>query len=545
MNRLRQYNFIVVFFILIVFFYTSKAQPPKLVVIVVLDQFPYDYISRFQPYFSDGGFNYLLKNGASFSNCQYPYAYTKTGCGHAAIATGTTPAVNGIVGNSWYDRDKGKKVNCVEDESVQTLGAVELGCSPRTLLVSTLGDALRKKSPRSKVIGISNKDRSAILMAGKLGMAYWTNDSVVVSSTYYLKKLPSWVTTFNRSGIFQKYFGRIWNELNPDIAKQICDDDDAPYEANPFGVGRAFPYKIVGRDSTQRIPSYYTQVNHSPFATEILLDFSRKVIEHESLGKRGVTDMICIGISATDEIGHDYGPNSHEVFDDALRTDRMLSEFFSYLNKKIGLKNCVLVLTSDHGVAPIPEYKRKVDPELATARITASEISTRANRMLNNTFGDPSRKWIASAIDAFLYLDEKVVLEKGIPIDSVRKVLRDSLTNNFPIDKAYTSDELLGELEKGCFCNRVKKSFYKPRAGDVMLLLKPFSIIDGNPDGTNHGMPYSYDAHVPLIFAGRVINKGEYYSDVSPLDIVPTLAKILGLTVSKECQGNVLREAVK
>ena len=545
MKRLYKYKLLVLFFIFIPNVFYAQKRPPKLVVLLVLDQFSYDYIARFQPYYAEGGFNYLIKNGANFSNCQYPYAYTKTACGHAAIATGTTPAINGIVGNSWYDRVKGKRVNCVDDDSVHSIWGSDAGCSPRTLLVNTLGDMLRQKSPRSKVLGISNKDRSAILMAGKRGTAYWTDDSIVVSSTYYMKDLPQWVKKFNSGGVFQKYFRKTWNELKSDIAKQICDDDDVPYEANLFGSGRAFPYKIVGKDSSHITPSFYTQLGHSPFSTEILLDLARKVIEHESLGKRGVTDMLCVGISATDEVGHDFGPNSHEVFDNAIRHDKILADFFSYLDKRIGLKKCVIVLTADHGIAPIPEYKHKTNPELVTGRISSREISERANNILNNTFGKSSTKWIASAIDAFLYINEAAAKEKGLSVDSVSTALRDSLTDNFPIDKAYTARDLLGELEEGCFCSRVKKSFYPPRAGDVMLLVKPFSIIDGNPEGTNHGMPYSYDTHVPLIFAGKGITRAEYYSEVTPLDIVPTLAKMLGLNVSKECQGNVLHEVTR
>jgi predicted AlkP superfamily pyrophosphatase or phosphodiesterase len=533
-------------FLLILFVLIAKAEEkPKLVVVIVLDQVPYEYITRFEPYFGEGGFRYFLKNGANFTNCQYPYAYTKTACGHAAIATGTNPSVNGIVGNAWYDRGKKKRVVSVEDDSVQQVGGSGNGRSPKMLLVNTFGDMLLQKNPRSKVIGISYKDRSAILMAGKIGTAYWVDDSLVVTSTYYMKELPTWVSEFNKSGIFQKYFGQVWDELLPDVAKKICDDDDVPYEADAFGFGRAFPYKIWGTDSSRITASYYHHLTRSPFSAEILLELSKRAIEQESLGTRNVTDVLCLSISSIDEVGHGFGPNSREVFDMMLRTDNILSEFLSFLDKKFGLKNCLIALSADHGIAPIPEYKHKVEPDLETARITSSEISSRANRMLNNTFGEPTSKWIANVTDAHIYLNEDAVLEKGIPLDVVRMVLKDSLTDNFPIDKAYTSDDMVGEMEEGCFCKRVKRSFYPPRSGDVMVLLKPFSIIDGSPDGTNHGMPYSYDAHVPLMFAGEGIKKGEYNSEVTPLDLAPTIAKVLGVEMPKECEGNILYEIVE
>jgi predicted AlkP superfamily pyrophosphatase or phosphodiesterase len=536
----------LIFSLLILFTLLANAEErPKLVVLIVLDQVPYEYVARFEPYFGEGGFRYLLKNGANFTNCQYPYAYTKTACGHAAIATGTNPSLNGIVGNAWYDRAKKKRVGCVDDDSVRQVGGGGGGHSPKMLLVNTFGDMLKLKSPRSKVIGISNKNRSAILMAGKRGTAYWVDDSLIVSSTYYMNELPSWVSEFNRSGIFQKYFGHAWNELQPDIAKKICDDDDVPYEADAFNFGRAFPYIIWGKDSTRITPSYYQHLTRSPFSTEILLEFSKRAIEQESLGARNATDVLCIGISSTDEVGHGFGPNSHEVFDNMLRHDKMLAEFFSYLDKKFGLDNCLIALSADHGIAPIPEYKHKVEPDVETARITSSEISSRANKMLNNTFGEPTSKWIANVVDAHIYLNEDVVLEKGVPLDVVRTVLKDSLTDNFPIDKAYTSDEMSSQMEEGCFCKRVKRSFYPPRCGDVMVLLKPFSIIDSSPDGTNHGMPYSYDANVPLMLFGVGIKKGEYNGEVTPLDVAPTLAKILGVEMPEECEGSVLGEALQ
>ena len=523
----------------------AGAHFPQLVVVIVLDQVPYDYIVRFQPYFAEGGINYVLHHGADFTDAEYPYAYTKTACGHAAVITGTSSHVNGIVGNAWYDRSRTKRVNCVDDEAEQIMGGHGTGRSPRALLVNTVGDLVRMRTnSRSKVIGISNKDRSAILMAGKLGTAYWIDDSIFVSSSYYMKALPPWVVEFNRSGMFRKYFGQVWKELKPSAANAICDKDDVPYEDNPDNMGRAFPHRITGTDTSRITESYYDALDHSPFTTEILLKFVRLAFERESLAVRGAPDLLCIGISATDIIGHSYGPNSHEVFDNMLRTDALLADFFSFLDKKIGLGNCLIAVTADHGTAPIPEYTKSISPELNTVRISSSEISSRANRMLSDAFGVPTKSWIVQTVDANIYLRDETVKEKGIPVETVRQALKDSLANDYPIDRAYTYDELIAGNRKEDLYDRVRLSFYPPRSGDVMILVRPFCIIDGATTGTNHGMPYAYDTHVPLILCGPGVKHGVYDGRVSPIDIAPTIAAILGMEFSPQCEGKVLSEAI-
>ena len=255
--------------------------------------------------------------------------------------------------------------------------------------------------------------------------------------------------------------------------------------------------------------------------------------------------MLCIGIATPDIVGHSYGPDSHETFDNMLRTDVQLAEFFTYLDKRIGLRNCVIALSADHGIPPIPEYKMKISPDVKAARIGSKEISSRATDILNKAYGKPSSPWVAQTVDATMYLNEEALKEKGITKTAASKALKDSLANHFPIDKVYTAEELLGAQEENCFCQNVKLSFYPPRSGDVMLLVAPFSIIDGSPTGTNHGMPYTYDTHVPLMIACANIKQGEYNVQVSPIDVAPTLAKLLGIEMPKECEGKVLKEALK
>jgi len=524
------------------------AQPPKLVVVIILDQFPYDYLQRFEPWFGEGGFRYLLNQGADFSNARYEYATTKTAPGHAALLTGSYNHRDGIVANRWWDRDRQRWMNSVDDDSVTILGHRTPGHSPKNLLTYTAGDMLRLGTNfRSKVVSIAHKDRSAVLMGGKFGSAYWIEDSLVVTSTYYRRNLPAWVEDFNRSDAMRSYFGKTWTELRPDVAATICDDDNAPYEANPGNIGIVFPHRITGDDPARITPSFYRSVEFSPFAIEYLFDLVRRACAAESLGQRGVTDMLCIGVSITDDIGHAFGPRSHEVFDNALRTDAVLAGFFSYLDKRIGLANCLIACSSDHGIPPIPEDLKKMSPDIPAGRIAPSAISALAAAQLDAAFGPPpsGKKWVEAVVESDIYLNRSVLRDKQLPLDRVTQLLKDSLAFRTPFAGAFTRTE----LERGEFSDPLGKAyeraFYGPRSGDIVFVLRPYYIISGEKEGTNHGQPYDYDSHVPLLLAGGAVLPGVYRGEVSPVDLAPTICSILHIEFPPSREGRVLREAIR
>ncbi len=524
------------------------SEEPKLVVLVSLDQFPYEYLTRFEPYFSKNGFQFLLRNGANFTNAQYEHAYTKTAPSHAALITGVYGHINGITANKWYDRTRKKEVNSVDDDSVKLLGINGEGCSPRNLEVYTVGDMLRRKTHlRSKVIGISNKDRSAILMAGKLGTAFWFVDSIVTTSTYYMPDAPSWLKMFNTSGAFQRYFGKQWTETDPKTASIVCNDDDTSYKASSLGLGKTFPHPLVGKNPRAITPSFYQAIEHTPFATTLLLEVCRKAVIEESLGVRGTTDMLCVGVSAIDEIGHSYGPQSREVFDDAVRTDRMLGEFFHFLDKRLGLRHCVIILTSDHGIAPVPEYQKKKHPGVEAGRVSSSQVLKLSEQALESVFGKPpaEKKWVAQVLETDIYLDAGVLNEKNISLNQAIQVVKDSISSQPFVAAAYTQKDFEHIDSSDHSGMRLGKTFYPQRMGDIMLILKPYFIVSSDSTGTNHGQPYEYDSHVPLIFYGKEFISGVYRERVSPIDLAPTLAEILKTPPLPFCEGHVLREAVK
>lgn len=525
------------------------AASPKLIVVISLDQFRYDYIPRFQKHFGKNGFNYFLQNGANFASASFKYATTTTGPGHATMLSGAYPNTHGIIANDWFDREKNKSVYCVDDETVRIVGADGVGKSPRKFIGSTFGDQLRLQTGfQSKVISLSNKDRAAVLMAGKNPSGvYWQMDSIFVTSTYYRNALPEWVATFNRSKFIDSFYKKEWRKKLPDSAYRIADDDDVPYEQQRDGFDRTFPHPIVGKDSTKITPSYYWALNRSPFGAEVLKELAQRAIVAEELGQRGVTDMLCVSFSSPDIIGHAYGPHSHEVMDMALRMDDILADLLLFINKELGLKNCIIVLTADHGVAPAPEFILKHNPSADAGRVSWSAIWQTCARSLNKRFGEPKEgKWIKSIIANNIYFDRAVIEAMNFPtVEWLARELADSLRAFAPIAAAYTSREL--SLSPGTTPLELKmeKSFMKTRSGDVVYALKPYWTEGDSPEGASHGEPYEYDAHVPLIIAGSGIRPGKYFGEASPVDIAPTLSALLGIEFPAGREGRVLTEALR
>ena len=527
------------------FFLFAQQDKPKLVVLIVCDQLSQDLLLRYQPYFGENGFNLLMQRGAYFTNARYKYAFTKTGPGHATISTGSYGDMSGIVGNSWYDRTIKKTVNCVEDTAFHAIGGKGDHRSPRTLLTNSLTDMLKLSTNfRSKVISVSNKDRSAIFMGGKFGTAYWEGSHAFLTSTYYMNTLPEWVEAYNKSKIFDSFFGKRWEELKPEIAQVICDTDSNTYESNNSGNGLTFPHTIVGKDRVLNT-SYYDAVGNSPFGTELLLDFARTAVLAESLGQHRDPDMLCIGISSTDEVGHEYGPHSREAFDNLLRTDAYLAEFFAFLDKHVGLYNCVIALSADHGIAPIPEYITKMNSKADAGRISTKKIKEAAERFLTNSYGAITTKWVEEVAENNIFINKDAAKEKNVPFESVLQTLKDSMSVSLPVFASFTREDIMRHAPPEKIRAQIALSYHPARSGDIMYVLNPYWILDGSPTGTNHGSPWDYDAHVPIMLFGKDVTPGTYTDDVAPVDIAPTLAALLGIEFPPSREGKVLGMVVK
>ncbi|MFQ3581159.1 alkaline phosphatase family protein [Chloracidobacterium validum] len=527
---------------------SHRARPAspayRLVVGIVVDQLRADYLERFADLFSSKGFNRLKTKGAYFTNAHYLHACTYTAPGHGVVMTGSVPAVDGIIGNKWYDRETGKSVESITDDT--TAGVPEgKGASPSRLLVSTLGDELKSATGgQSKVIGISLKNRAAILPAGRAAdAAYWFDSKrgQMQTSTYYMKELPTWVASFNNRRLPDQWFGKAWEKLLPESAYARCDADDVPYEGRFAGGGSSFPH-VVGRGDRPNA-RFYDEFTMTPWANDFLVDFAAAAIEHEKLGGDAIPDVLSISFSANDILGHAFGPNSHEVLDMTVRTDQTLARLLDLIDQKVGLDQTLVILTSDHGVSPVPEYAQR--QRLSSQRVSFEKIAVAIKRALDARFG--AGQWFAGFSAESVYFDLKTLAEKKLDRSEVERVAAEAALTVNGVAAAFTRTQILsGGLPRTTLAQRVQMAFHPQRSGDVFLVPEPFCFFSEEEytSATTHGTPYPYDTHVPVILMGRGLRPGRYLTEASPSDIAPTLTMLLGVMMPNGAVGRVLSEAL-
>lgn len=502
----------------------ALAQPPaarpKLIVVVMADQFRFDYLTRFRDQYQ-GGLARLMRSGAVFTNAYHEHFPTVTAVGHATILSGATPSLSGIIGNDWYDRTSGRQVSSVSDDTVKMLGGSSRSssggaASPRRLLVSTLGDELKMAGRASKVIGVALKDRSAILPAGHMADgAYWFDPSSgnFVSSTYYFERLPAWVEDFNRSRLADKYLGAQWTPVG----------GGALFKKLPAEVG----------------PPYYNAVESSPYGNELVEAFAEAALRSEQLGRRNATDVLAIGFSSNDTVGHAFGPDSPEVRDISIQTDRVLDRLFAFLDKEVGMRHVVIVFSSDHGVAPVPEVNQS--RRMPGGRLSSAAIASAIQKRLEEAYGGGS--WIVGRSGSSQYLNQALIAEKKLPPGEVEEAAADAVRRLPHVFRVYTRTQLARRGAGGDFVDRrVLNGFHHQRSPDVIMIQEPYYLFEGR--GTSHGTPFQYDAHVPVIFLGQGFRGGRYQQAIAVNDVAPTLAALLDVARPSGSTGRVLVEAL-
>ena len=497
----------------------------RLVLLIAVDQFRYDYLTRFRPEF-EGGIKRLLTDGAVFTNANLEHYPTVTAVGHATMLSGATPSDSGIIGNDWFDRETGGSVQSVSDPTVKPVGATTgAAASPRRLLVSTLGDELKlaaavaKGDPRApRVFGISLKDRSAILAVGRgADAAYWwdTRTGTFVSSTYYFQEAPAWVQTFNAQKPTDRHAGEPWTTLS-----------------NPLTPLLRLPSEIG--------PRLYDAVYASPHGNEQLLDFAVRLLESERLGTRNATDLLSVSFSSNDSVGHTFGPHSPQVRDIAVATDRVIGRLLSHVDTLVGLRHTLVAFTTDHGVAPLPETVR--EQGLPGGRMTTRELFDPIQAALTARFGEG--KWLLSTAGSSPYLNYDLMAQLELDASEVRRVAAEAAEKVPHVARVYTRDQLLrGDVPGDRIGSRVLRGFNAQRSGDLEIILEPYWIR--RADGTTHGTPYGYDAHIPLILMGSRIKPAEYSDHVALNDLAPTLATLAGVEIPAASVGRVLTEALR
>ena len=518
----------------------NQIEKPKLVVAVVVDQMRYDFLENLSNRFTENGFKRLIDYGYNCKNNYFNYVPTVTGPGHASISTGSTPMTHGVVGNNWYDREKKESIYCANDSDYKHIGgdAYSGNKSPNNLLVDTFADVNKLSNNNdSKTISVAIKDRGSILMGGKTAdAAYWyygKERAQWITSNYYMNELPDWVNNFNNEDNLEKYledwvtFEEITNYDNYEI-------DDNNYEKQFKGKDNsAFPYSIK---SLMKHNDCFDMIKETPYGNSMTTDFAIEAIINENLGKSGFTDVLTIGYSSTDYVGHNFGVASVETQDVYIRLDREIAKLLSFLDKEIGENQYTLFLTGDHGVLEIPAFLS--DSGVNATAISKEDLTEKALRKLYNVFAIEDEKFIVNVENNQIYLNDERIrelnLDKNIIIDELVEILQsfDFITN------AYSAEFILNSQNLSGYEKLIQNGFHKERSGDIAFILKP-NVIFHDRKGTTHGSGYNYDTHVPLIFYGNGIKNGETLDYTEIPDIAPTISELLGQKM-KNSTGKIL-----
>ena len=518
---------------------SSENKKPKLVVAIVIDQMRYDFLENLSHRYSDNGFNRLVNDGFNCKNNFYNYVPTVTGPGHSSISTGSTPKTHGIVGNNWYDRERKHSIYCTDDSNYNNVGGDDYSGnkSPNNLLVETFADINKMSNNKSKTISIAIKDRGSILMGGKTAdAAYWyygKERAQWITSTFYMNQIPDWVKEFNKEDNLEKYL-EDWNTLKDISTYENHEIDNNSFEKLFKGKDNsAFPYDTK---SLMKHNDCFDMIKETPYGNTMTTDFAIEAIVNENLGKRGVTDVITVGYSSTDYIGHSFGVASVETQDTYIRLDLEIQKLLSFLDKEIGKNEYTLFLTADHGVLEIPAYLSSTG--VNAQAVSENDLTNKVVKKLNDVLGIEVKKLIANVDNSQIYLNDEVISEMNLNKSKVVNELVKILESFDFISKAYTADFILGSSELIEYEKLIQNGYHKERSGDIALILKE-NVIFYNGKGTTHGSGYNYDTHVPLIFYGYGIKKGETLNHTEIPDIAPTISKLLGLEM-KNSTGKVL-----
>jgi predicted AlkP superfamily pyrophosphatase or phosphodiesterase len=508
-----------------------EVQKPKLIVGIVVDQMRYDILWRYWSLYGNGGFKRLVTEGFECSNTRFNFMSTVTAVGHASIYTGTTPSIHGIVENYYYDRKMKSVTYVVSDTSVRTVGnpVADRGMSPFRLNSTTITDELKLASKNSKVIGIAIKDRSAIIPAGHLADGAYYYDSKTgnwIGSTWYTRQLPAWLEKWNKSKEIEAYLRSDWNLLLPRKSYTMCTGDTTAYEHPlPGETLPVFPHKL-GKGKYATLP-------YTPFGLTLTKDMAIAAIENEKLGKRDVTDFLCVSFSSTDIVQHYFGQNSLETADCYVRLDRELENLLSYLDGYLGKENVLVFLTADHGGALNPEFAK--DHRINAGTMLADSLTREVNAFVSATYG--KGEWVAAMTSQQVYMNKELIRSKNLKEQEVAQSVISYLMAHPGVQCAtapeYGFNTCSPYVEK-CIMN----GYYPERSGDVQFSMKAGWIDWIFKGGTSHGTVFDYDQHVPLIWYGWRIQHGESASPVVISDIAPTIARWLTVSFPSGCTGN-------
>jgi len=527
-----------------------RAEPPRLVVFIVIDQLRADYLTRFQGHFGTGGFRRLMDNGAAFVNAHFSYGCTNTGPGHATIATGRQPREHGIVDNDWpQGRPNLSSRAAVYDPDAKILvgeGGKTEGRSPRNLIGITLGDQMKLADRHTRVFTVAFKDRAAILLGGKRADgAYWFDVEVgqFVTSDWYAQALPGYVRDFNTHRWADRFVNGKWDRALPAAAYEGTHPLPREMRTGNAGLGPAFPH-LLPKPAGQPGKDYYEALWASPFGHEVTFEMARRIVTGERLGSGDVTDFLGVSLSSFDVAGHLFGPESPEMLDMTVRTDRQIADFLAWLDRAVGLSRCLVVLTGDHGVSSAPAVLEAAG--LPVGRVDLAPLIKELNVAINKLADLPPGRDCIQVLDLpWVRMDPAV---RGFDPELRGRILaaaKKALLAVEGVANVYTCDELEAGAPAPTDTARLLawRSYYPGRSGELFIEAAPGWAAKGAVRA-NHSMGATSDRHVPLVIMGGPVRAGRYFTPADPVDLAVTVAALLGIEPPPGASGRVLHEAL-
>lgn len=518
---------------------------PRLVIGIVVEQLRYDLLEKFRSRLGENGIRRLLNEGTYFQNASYDYVLTQTAPGYATIATGTEPALHGIISDEWYVPLKNELIYCTKDISVNPVGgSYESGLhSPANLLVSTFPDELKMATGRhAKVFSVGLKENPVIFSAGHAADgAFWFDNTsgTWMSSTYYLDSLPAWVTDFNAMKYSESFLDKPWT-----LSRRVQDYSDCLPDSNKYEAGFAglnyFPYdlKKMSAKSKSSPKMDYSILRETPYGNTLTTDFAKRLIEKEKLGKDDVTDFLSICYTATDYIGKRFGPSSVEMADAIFRLDKDIEDLLKYVTDSIGKKNILIYFTAAHGISEIPEVLE--NNRIPSGYFRQNQALQLLRSYLNAVYGEGD--WVKGYVNGQIFLNRTLIEDSKIPLEEIQKKVARFIVQFSGVASAYphsvfeTGDFGNGNLEK------IVNDFSQQRSGDVIVTLNSGWIEKEDDYVATSNSPYEYDSHVPLIWYGWTVNRMVVSRKVNLTDVAATLSSLCRVPYPNACTGEPMFE---
>lgn len=526
--NIRRLSSLLLFFVSLSLFSQTWVDRPKLVVGIVVDQMRWDYLYRYYDRYNNGGFKRLLNEGFSCENTMLNYVPSYTAIGHSTIYTGSVPSIHGIAGNDFTVQATGQSLYCTQDDNVQSVGTADKNAktgkmSPFNLKATTITDELKLATNfRSKVIGVSIKDRGSILPAGHTAdAAYWFDGESGnwISSTWYMQQLPKWLVDFNNQKHAQKYLEQDWNTLYPIDTYVQSTKDDNVYENTYKEIDKVtfpIPTSKLIKDNTLGL------IRSTPYGNTLTLDVAKLALENEQLGSDNITDFLAISLSSTDYVGHQFSPNSVKTEDTYLRLDKDLSDFFYFLDQKVGKGNYVVFLTADHGGAHNGQFLN--DNKIEGGNWNEKQIKNDLNKYLQQKFGVAE---LVRNLYNYQVNFNYPQITSAINMDDLRTACISYLETIPSIAYAVVTDKVSEASIPAVIKEKIVNGYNRELCGEIQIILKPGWYSMSDMKGATHGAWNPYDAHIPLVWMGWGVKHGVSNTEVYMTDIAPTVAALL------------------